>query len=153
MLRPLPVVDVSTEGGRRYRRCRHKAHVLIHFVKCDIVSRASPHGSEPCLKSCLLAVLLFHEVTESAQSGRLSLCGKLFLKRVDFVGHVKDPFQEVDALAGDVDLFLCTECPEAFLEVVVLRSAESVHIAVCAVVVGDEESLVRNYASGTSEFH
>ena len=106
MLRPLPVVDVAAEGSGRHRRRRHEAYVAVYLIESHVILGSAPHDGEPWLQACFVPVFALHHEAKLPASGRLA--GRLIIgfHLFHFLCDINNPFEEVDGLVLDVDLFI-----------------------------------------------
>ena len=92
-------------------------------------------------------------MAQPATSGRLAFRLEISLKFLYFICHIQHSLEKIYLLVFYIDLLVRPHGPESFFQIVVLRSAESVDIAVCTMVVGYQKALVRDHASCTAECH
>ena len=152
MLRPFPVVDVSTECRNGHGRRSNETDVAIDKIESHIILLTRPHRTqERLIFRIFLFILLFENIAHLPHSEVFPLLAELRFKRVHLIRDVENPLQEKYILSGNISLFLALERPKSVFEIVPLRSADAVDVGIGTVVVGDEKTLVRDYASRTSE--
>ena len=152
MLRPFPVVDVPTECRNGHGRCCNETDVAIDKIESHIILLTRPHRTQVRLIfRIFLFILLFENETQLPDSEMFTFGKHLLLESIHLIRDVDDLFQEKHILSGNISLFLALERPKSVFEIVPLRSAYAVDVGIGAVVVGDEKTLVRDYASRTSE--
>ena len=149
VLGPAPVVLLAAEGPDFHGRRTHEAHVLIGLVVEKQVFLALPHRGAFHFEGGVPAVLPFEDAIDLARPEDAQAVG-LFERVADGLGlvrHVADLPQEGHGLALERQFVLLFERPEALFEVVLRGGAQRVDVAVGHMVVGDDESLVRNHAA------
>ena len=81
----------------------------------------------------------------------LALPAVFLLQGVHLVSDVQHFLQEIHVLPRYGNLLVAGHGPEAVFKIVLLVGAQSMHVAVGAVVVSDDETGIRNHAAGASE--
>ena len=151
VLGPAPVVLFTAEGADLHGRRTDEAHVLIGFVIEKQVFLAFPHRGALDFEGRVFAVFSCEDAVDLAGSENAEAVG--FFERVadgqGFVRHVGYLAQEGYGLAFEWQFILLFKGPETLFEVVFRGGAQRVDVAVGHVVVGDDESLVGNYAART----
>ena len=72
-------------------------------------------------------------------------------KLMHLVGHIDHTLEEIHLLSLERDFFAAGGGPVAIFQVVVPRNAQARNLAEGAVVVGNQQALVGNHASGAVE--
>ena len=152
MARPHPVVGVTAELAYGGRRSADQADIAIHPEHEQEVLVAIVQGLDAGAKALALrgrglgqdrGVGAHDGVALRLAHGRvisLQYCG----------GDIIHPLEETHGQAGIGKLLSAVHRPETVLEVVVLDARMPLDVAVAAVVVGEQQALVRDELSGTT---
>ena len=141
VLRPFPVVLISSEGGYRNRRSTHQAHVRVGVVQAQVVLGTGPHTLQGGLHSVQVPVLFLHQGVEAAAAGGFALGQKGSAKGFHLIRYIQHLPQEIEGFSFQGDLLAPVLGPESVFQIVVVRGGEGGHLAVGTVVVGYEESV------------
>ena len=151
MARPGPIVLIPSEVAYALRRSGDEPEVGIDLVNGHIVLFSGPHAAQDALQSRGLVVPFLHHRADLPHSARLAGGAEFLGKPLDFLCDIEHPFQEEDLLSFNRDLLLACHRPEPVLQIVVLRGTELRDVRIRAVMVGDDQALVGDHASGTVE--
>ena len=157
---PHPVVGLAAELSGGCRRSADETDVGVSLVDNEVEDVVVVEALDPGRAVRVVSLGLFSEGLGCGFHGGL---GYLFLVLGLLVGleggligllqhggDVGHALQEGDTEASGGQLFLETHRPVSVLEIVVLGGGERLDVAVSAVVVGDDESLVGDHLSGAS---
>ena len=141
MTRPLPVVGLTTELTEGCRRSADETDIGIGLIDNQIENILVVESGNGDAAARVRGLGL----------GDQLLAGSLLIGSLgDGVGHIRHALQEGHGQARDRDFLVAVHGEEAILQVVVLRSGERLDIAVAAVVVGDQQTLLGNHFTGAA---
>ena len=152
MAGPHPVVGLAAELADGAGRSTHEAHVAVHLEDVEeilvAVVECGHLGSQTLAGGCSSVDQRPGIGGDYAVPGLFAHSGVIPCQHL--VGDVVHPHQIADCQAGAGEFLTAVHRPEAVGEVVVLHRAVPLDVAVAAVVVGDEQSLVGNHLAGAA---
>ena len=151
LLRPFPIVDISAEGRDTGGRRRHDAQVPAGLVERKVILLPGPHLAQAGFQTGGFLVACLHQVAEFAHSGADARPFERVPQRRHFVRDVQYFAQEIGGLALHRQFFFARISPEALPQVIVQGVAQRVEVRIGAVVVGNQQSVLRHYRPGTAE--